>query len=445
MNTPKTEIESPPILPNQVIEEMERILRSKYFSQARSLESFLRYAVTKTLAHETDELKELLIGREVFQRDENYDPAKDAVVRVQAGILRKKLAKYYAEAGQTDEILIDLPKGGYVPTFSLRLPKLSPPSDDSISERSQPIRKVQRRNLWPILASFLIGLLVMLALQQWNTWIASSADQAEGDQAKIAPALLPIWGKFLASEATTILAYGTPQFFVSDGVYLRDVKVNSPEEVQLLTSRIASLQKNFTPPLIPTEVYTGVGEANGIYTLSRFFWEHSQNLEVSRNRLVGWEKVKNDNLIFLSSMRFHTLANELGYPNDFVIHSGVQGKIVNLRPKLKEQSEYQGSSFAVITLWPGKAAHRHILHLSGNDTWGTMAAAEYVTNKEQLRQLNAYLEQCRQEYKWDKHPAYFQVLVRAEVKDNQPISLTYLTHHDFALPEQTNTQTASIR
>jgi hypothetical protein len=38
-------------------------------------------------------------------------------VRVQARRLRARLARYYREEGRGDDILIELPKGGYAPVF----------------------------------------------------------------------------------------------------------------------------------------------------------------------------------------------------------------------------------------------------------------------------------------------------------------------------------------
>ncbi|MBV8573351.1 MAG: hypothetical protein JO319_22240, partial [Acidobacteriaceae bacterium] len=55
---------------------------------------------------------------EVFDRDSDYDPNIDAIVRVQAGRLRAKLKAYYDEgAGKDDPILIALRPGSYVPIF----------------------------------------------------------------------------------------------------------------------------------------------------------------------------------------------------------------------------------------------------------------------------------------------------------------------------------------
>jgi len=100
----------------KVQEELRRILASPTFLNARRPSQFLRFIVEGTLAGE-ERLKEYLIGVEVFDRPQDYDPKDDPVVRIEAGRLRKKLAEYYSGSGANDTLIIELPKGGYVPVF----------------------------------------------------------------------------------------------------------------------------------------------------------------------------------------------------------------------------------------------------------------------------------------------------------------------------------------
>jgi hypothetical protein len=64
-----------------------------------------------------NEVKEYSLGVEVFGRGEAFDPRTDTIVRVQARRLRSKLKDYYDAEGQTDPIVIELPKGHYGVTF----------------------------------------------------------------------------------------------------------------------------------------------------------------------------------------------------------------------------------------------------------------------------------------------------------------------------------------
>ena len=81
---------------------------------------FLQFVVDEALKGDADRLKEYVIGVEVFDRDEQYDPRVDSIVRVEAGRLRIKIQEYYNGPGDEDVIIIQLPKGSYSPKFVRR-------------------------------------------------------------------------------------------------------------------------------------------------------------------------------------------------------------------------------------------------------------------------------------------------------------------------------------
>jgi len=104
----------------RIRQQLRRILGSKSFRQVDRLQSFLSFIVEEMLAGRGDKLKEFVIGVEVFGKEASFDPRMDPLVRVQARRLRSRLVRYYREEGQNDEIIVDLPKGGYEPVFQRR-------------------------------------------------------------------------------------------------------------------------------------------------------------------------------------------------------------------------------------------------------------------------------------------------------------------------------------
>jgi serine/threonine-protein kinase len=111
---------------------LDKVLGSPAFGRNERLSRFLRFAVELHLQGLDHELKESVIGTEIFGRKPNYDPKSDGIVRNEARRLRALLSEYYLGEGQADALVIDLPKGGYVPVirpggrrgagFSLRRP-----------------------------------------------------------------------------------------------------------------------------------------------------------------------------------------------------------------------------------------------------------------------------------------------------------------------------------
>ena len=112
---------SPAKLPDKAVrQQLSRILASKTFSQVERLKRFVSFIVGETVAGRGGELKEYVIGVQVFGKEPSFDPRTDPIVRVQARRLRTRLARYYRDEGNTDELIIDLPKGGYAPVFRSR-------------------------------------------------------------------------------------------------------------------------------------------------------------------------------------------------------------------------------------------------------------------------------------------------------------------------------------
>ncbi len=81
---------------------------------------FLDFTVEQCLAGKSEELKEYVIGIEVFDRPVTHDQRIDPIVRVEARRLREKLRAFYEREGAGDELLIEYPTGSYVPQFRLR-------------------------------------------------------------------------------------------------------------------------------------------------------------------------------------------------------------------------------------------------------------------------------------------------------------------------------------
>src|ERR1700722_4313668 len=104
----------------EIRSQLDLILRSRAFIQSHRIRRFLQFVVEESLLGQPHRLKEYLIGLEVFDRREAFDPRVDSIVRVEARRLRYKLDEYYRTEGREDGIRIVLRKGSYVPIFEYR-------------------------------------------------------------------------------------------------------------------------------------------------------------------------------------------------------------------------------------------------------------------------------------------------------------------------------------
>ncbi len=116
----------------EIRSQLERILRSRAFIQSHRIRRFLQFIVEESLLGQPHRLKEYLIGLEVFDRRDAFDPRVDSIVRVEARRLRHKLEEYYRSEGREDLVRITLRKGSYVPIFE---PRASAPSLGVLEQR----------------------------------------------------------------------------------------------------------------------------------------------------------------------------------------------------------------------------------------------------------------------------------------------------------------------
>ncbi|MBL8235158.1 MAG: hypothetical protein JNL98_42035, partial [Bryobacterales bacterium] len=129
---------------------LERVLASTEFASATRLAAFLRYVVTESLEGRAANLKGYSIAVDVFDRPPDFDQTADPIVRVEASRLRRALAQYYQGSGSGDPVIIDLPRGGYVPNFRRRdtgPPVAAEPAEETIvpaRPQSGPISEQER-------------------------------------------------------------------------------------------------------------------------------------------------------------------------------------------------------------------------------------------------------------------------------------------------------------
>jgi len=165
----------------EVRAELERILKSRCFQQAGRASEFLRFVVEQTLAGAGQRLKGYTIGVEVFGRPADFDAQSDALVRVEAGRLRRRLVEYYASEGASDAVRIELPRGSYAVEYRFAS------ADEWTAPLTQalPLAAPRDPGRWPLIAFGLAALLVaavaVIAWQQSQLREASRVLDAAAD------------------------------------------------------------------------------------------------------------------------------------------------------------------------------------------------------------------------------------------------------------------------
>ena len=114
--SPQLQAEASPISAESIRRELEKTLASPEFANVLRLREFLLFLVEEALGG-AETIKEVTVAMRVFNRTASFDSSGDSVVRVGALHLRNRLRDYYAGSGRLDEVVIEVPKGSYLPLF----------------------------------------------------------------------------------------------------------------------------------------------------------------------------------------------------------------------------------------------------------------------------------------------------------------------------------------
>ncbi len=407
-----------PLPPDEVLAELERLLESRWLRESHQLKRLLRHLVEESMAGRGDGLKEYSLGLEVFHRSRDYDPRNDAIVRVQASLLRKKIQSYYENEGRESLLRIDLPRGGYVPLIAPR-PAIE------VEPVGPQLPLARRLPLW---AAFLAGAVCAAV-------VTAMLLHRPVDPAMVPVAAPAVWGQFLKPGVPTIVSFGVPLFYNGgDGLYLRDVQVNRPSDPR--GEFIIEIERLLKKPFRPQEdVYTGIGEAIGSHQVIRFLEQRRQPVTMLNSHFLAPSDFAGKNLVVISSLRFQTLLQSLDLPTAFTYNGEKAGSIDPKVAMPGEKSSYPAvgfsgvvTTYSLVSVWPGTQLDRRILRLGGMHSWSTQGAAQYILDPTHLAALQKVLDADPPEGPRGRKSPFFEVLLRLEGKNEQVRSIQYVTH-----------------
>jgi hypothetical protein len=369
-----------------VLAELARIVEHPSFRGSRRCCRFLEYSVHQVLKGSMhDGLKERTIGVEALQRAADYDTSEDAIVRVTANEVRKRLAQYYQDAGSPANLMIGLPLGSYAASLQwLEAPETEP---------APPVPGSWRR-LWPWIAPATALLVVVAALGLYRLFVGGRTG-VPATHANVAvpsaPAKAdPFWSRILNSGHKTNIVlsdavYREIQYFLGRDVSLSEylapgypgslLSTSKPE----LKSAVAFLGRQQT---------TSIGSATLGSRLLAFGTHLGGNPVIRYPRHINVREFKTDNFILLGS-RLSVPWVELFEPSlNFPLATDKETNsfyLRNLAPLPGEQAEYRESSnqeetYADIAVLPNLSGTGTVLVLNGIDMVAAESAGEFAVN-----------------------------------------------------------------
>lgn len=404
--------------------QLQRVLESESFRNSESLRRLLSYVAERSLNHTADDLKEYVIGVDVFGKQPSYDPQKDASVRVQISRLRQKIDDYYKVEGSGDPYRLVLPKGHFTIRFEPRADEVLAPIHEVEPEPLKAAR-FSRSQIGLAVTLFLLGASLLWTSMLWR--------KVGSMETRLAPAqnsrdFESVWSAFLRPETPSVVVFGSPAFFASKshGLFVRLYDPVNPDDPRS-SAEFPWVEAKLGPLQGPRYDYASMGDAMGVQRLTAFLGTRGVGVRALPAHLAVWESIEGANLIFVGAARMNPLLRRLPIRQDFEL--GADDFIHNRNPQPGEEAVYETTShrdsmsYAVIGSYAGLMPGREILVIAAHSTPATVGAVDFIASAEGVRVIGQKLKVRPGEHR------HFQVLLRVFTANDSPVKTEYVTHH----------------
>lgn len=369
---------------------LQRVAASPLFHKSNRLRELLLYAGERTLRHPATPIREHEIGVEVFGRPASYDTSQDTLVRVHASQLRKKLQQHFMEAGLTEPLIIEMPKGSYTLRFR--------PRDADAEPGAPPETAPPRRNSWwpALIAACLVSTLAAAILLVQNISLRRRAEFGLGHQ----PAVEALWRQIFANGAHSYIVTSDGNLVVFEDAIGQHVSLQDYQArafARLAGERIADPERrrlilNLLRP------FTSMADTQIARRISLISASIGPPADIVFARDLTIQQISSHNTVLLGSRRANPwitlFEDKLNFQTVFE-EAPKRVWFQNVSPRPGEQNAYLGRwgafSYCRVAFLPNPKATGSVLLISGTDIQSTEEGGELVTREEWVNELRKRL------------------------------------------------------
>jgi hypothetical protein len=402
---------------------VERIASSPALHKSARLRDLLLYLTERTLHGYAHQLTEQKIGQAVLGKPADYSPLQDSSVRVHARQLRLRLHEYFDVFGQSETLVVEIPKGGYVPVFrDARVGGIA-------AEKPSQAGPIRRSSLVALLPWVLSGFLVVASLLLWHR--LNSARNGAALQAQAEPPW-PLSQVFDAQHRTHIVVadvnFGMLRIIARKPGSLEEyLKPDFPQSfIPPRLSRNEARIMNY----ISDSLLTSYADVAVLTSLLNLGSAHRDRIFVRSARDLRLRDLDEGNYVFLGSPGSNPWVLLFENRLNFRETEGVVGEgrkaFLNKNPLPGEQRIYEGlrwtgtagEDIADIALLPSEEHKGSVLILQGLQQEGTEAAGRFLADPDKRRELREALGLSAE----PKGKVWFEALIRTRAVAGAPNS-----------------------
>jgi hypothetical protein len=387
--------ELPPEQVAAVRSQLQEVLSSDAFLGGHRAQCFLQLVVEHALAGRADCLRERMLGAEMFGRPIDYDTGNDAVVRVKASEVRRRLAQYYQSLTTPPIVQIDLPTGSYAPQFHWApVESLSPAAEPANSQpdpvsvptqstgaysKDATIAPRWKWKPWAFRISLLAAYTATVISLGWFAAVRFGASHRPRTAAD------PIWAALFDGKRNTYIVPADIGFNLLEDLSHRPMALADYMKGGYLELPVPGVDALRAEGL-RSQRLTSFVDAQIISTLAGLPEYNRQRTFLRFPRDLRLDDLKDANAVLIGSVGSNPWASIADNNANFhiVYRQGMGGAtIINEKPQPGEQASYEShwnepahETFALIAFLPNLSGNGHLLLLQGLDVAGTQAAAE---------------------------------------------------------------------
>jgi hypothetical protein len=369
---------------------LHRVAASPRFAKSKRLRELLLYLGEHSLHDPAYVLREQEIGAGVFGRAADYDTSHDPLVRVQVSQLRKKLLEHFSEEGRDEPLIIEIPKGGYVPVFRPRAeftetapalaPYLPPP---------QPARAPRR-------GTFATGVAAGMLAVGLAWLIAAPVRQPGGNRS-----VNDLWRQLFGNGQPTYAVLTDVNLMIFEDLIGRTIPLSEYE-----THEFDRLAEQYIPDTaqraLAREVVEHVSASVSDVLAAREFYVAAAEQHLTLNLVSARDSsspmVSSRNTILLGSLRSNPwvslFEDQLNFRTAYQ-ETPAAVRFVNHAPLPGEAAEYWAerrlTGFCRVAFLPNPKRTGNVLLISGTDVIATEAGVRFVTSEDSVRQFRQKL------------------------------------------------------
>jgi hypothetical protein len=432
------EIDSPALEANRAL--LERVLGSVQLHRAPRLREFLSYVGRRSLKDGCSHVHEQEIGVAVFGRPDAYDTSVDNIVRANATELRKRIEAYFESEGLNEPLIMEIPRGSYVPVFRLRplkaesAPESQIPTVAVISESSKGIPRaelasVQRQWLLPalIVACSAVAVLSLVCAALWNQ---NRAMHRSFYAWQYSPSLATFWSGFLDGSSDTDIVMSDAFFKLAQDFTGKSFTLNDYISRGYVNELISQENSPDAREILGKVSAWSSGNSNHLSLARRILALDplGKNIRLYYARDYTPELIKQDNVILLGSRVTNPWDSLFDDRLNFIVKLGSDetSAIVNRAPAAGEQSIYTHSDsvgYCVVAYLPNPDSNGKVLIIEGTTVEATEAGGDFLLSESQMSSFQRTLHVT--------NLPYFEILLKTSQVKGTPFTATIQAYRIF--------------